>query len=830
MRAAPWFCVLNGASSIAFEILWFRMLSNVLGAGAPTVAVVLAAWMLGQALGSWLVSRPRLRGVSPVLGYAACEGAAAVWGLLMIPLVAHLPHLAGAASLGGRSLWAFAALLPPTVCLGATFPWLCRFEEGKAGGVAQVYPLGLLGAAGGCALAAWGLIPALGLAGASLAIVAVKALLSAGAAALARRLPMRVPVEGAMPGSPWGILALAFAFGVWGLAAQVVWTRMLTLLFSNAAYALAMILIVFFLGLALGSLASRGLLLLGRPRVILGSLCVLLGLGILLSVRAYGGFMEVNAGSMELWEAARRTHYLGGYAVQGLAMMLLPTACLGAAFPLLAVEAGAARVYAANTLGGLLGCLGASFWLIPALGAFQAGLALIATTCLLGGLVVLRKDRLAPAAWLGLLLVLGVGGWEIRRAAGGESVALRKAVLQGIHHRVTWSDGRVEEVRHADLFDAVHYEEGATCTAAVLRDRKTGDLHLLVDNFFVAGTGPEYAYMRVEGHLPALLAAGQTKALVVGLGTGSTLGALARHPFGAIDVMEIAPEVLHTARWFKALQGKALEDPRVRVILDDARSALLATAERYDVITCEPPIPYLSGGSALFTRDFYEACRARLRSGGICCQWIPQTLYAEDSRLLVRSFQAVFPEASIWFVRNTILLLGSDAPLALDLPEVARRMGEREAVRRDLAAYGLERPASLLSLFWAGPRGTARFGGEAKAGEVLTADRPLLEYYRGRGPIRPSMAEAWRGLAACREEIAPFVARWAARPGEEAVERAWASRYRDLSLCAYAWNQVRLEPYLDRAERFEAIARRAVPLLPPGVTPHAFFEGRLPGT
>jgi spermidine synthase len=821
------FYVLNGASSIAFEILWFRMLSNVLGAGAPTVAVVLAAWMLGQALGSWALSRPRWRGVPPALGYAACEGIAAAWGLLMIPLVAHLPHLAGAASLGGRSLWAFALLLPPTVCLGATFPWLCRFE---AGGVARVYTWNVLGAAGGCFWAAWGLLPGLGLVGASLAACAVKALLAAGAAALRRRVaPPVVAAEGAR-GS--GILALAFAFGAWGLAAQVVWTRMLTLLFSNATYALAMILIVFFLGLALGSLASRGLLPLGRPRLVLGFLCILLGVGLLLSVRAYGAVLSANAGSMELWEAARRTRYLCGYAVQSLAMMLLPTACLGAAFPLLAAGAGAARVYAANTLGGLLGCLGASFFLIPFLGRFEIGLALIAASCLLGGLsclVTLPKRRLAPAAWLGLLLALGIGGWEIRRAVGGEPVALRKAILQGVHHRVTWSDGRVQEVRHADLFDVVHYEEGIACTAAVLRDRKTGDLHLLVDNFFVAGTGPEYAYMRVEGHLPALLAPGQAKALVVGLGTGSTLGALALHPFGAIDVMEIAPEVPRAARWFQAIQGKALEDPRVRVILDDARSALLATPNRYDVITCEPPIPYLSGGSALFTRDFYEACRARLRPGGVCCQWIPQTLYAEDSRLLVRTFQAVFPETSFWFVRNTLLLLGADAPLALDFPEVARRMGEREAVRRDLAAYGLDQPASLLSLLWAGPRGTARFAGETE-GAVLTADRPLLEYYRGRGPIRPSMAEAWRGLATCQEEISPFVARWAERPGEEAVQRAWLSRYRDLSGCAYAWNQVRLEPYLDRAERFEAIARRAAPLLPPGVTPHAFFEGRLPGT
>ncbi len=827
MRPAPWFFVLNGTSSIAFEILWFRMLANVLGAGAPTMAVVLAAWMLGQALGSWLVSRPPFRLLSPFLGYAACEGAAAAWGLLMIPLVAHLPHLAGAASLGGRSLWAFGLLLPPTVCLGATFPWLCRFEEGKAGGVAGVFALNVLGAAGGCILAAWGLIPALGLAGSSLAIVGAKAALCAGAAAMSRRIPSRVPVEGAVPGSPWGILALAFAFGAWGLAAQVIWTRMLTLLFSNATYALAMILVVFFLGLALGSLAARGLLALGRPRVVLASLCVLLGAGLLLSVRAYGAVLSVNAGSLELWEAAHRTRYLAGYAVQGLAMMLLPAACLGAAFPLLAAKAGAARAYAANTLGGLAGCLGASFFLIPALGAFQVGLALLAVTCLLGGLVALWQARLGAAAWLGLVLVLAVAGWEARRAIGAEPVALRKAVLQGVHHRVTWSDGRVQEVRHADLFDVVQYEEGVTCTAAVLRDKKTGDLHLLEDNFFVAGTGPEYAYMRVEGHLPALLARGQDRALVVGLGTGSTLGALALHPFAAVDVMEIAPEVLHAAGRFEALQGKALEDPRVRVILDDARSALLATTERYDVITCEPPIPYLSGGSALFTRDFYEACRGRLRSGGICCQWIPQTLYAEDSRLLVRTFQAVFPEASIWFVRNTILLLGSDAPLRLDLPEVAGRLAARGAARRDLAAYGLDQPAALLSLLWSGPRGTARYAGE---GAALTADRPVLEYYRGRGPVRPSMAEAWRGLAACREEIAPFVARWTAQSGEEAVARAWLSRYRDLSGCAYAWNQARLEPYLDRAAHFEAIARRAAPLLPPGVTAHAFFEGRLPGS
>lgn len=759
---------------------------------------MLGLWMLGQAVGgAWGGSR-----------YAVSEGAGAA-GILLFPgLAALLPGMAW----GPRVALAAAGLLAVTVPLGATYPGLCRLPGARPD---RVFAWGTLGAVGGVALATGFLIPELGLKGSCLALGAGKVALAVSA------WRIRAGMASGSPGaSSRADVVLAFVLGVVVMGAEVVWARLLTVRFSSAVVALAGVLAAFLLGLGIGTLAAPRLKWGQRGA---GWACVLGALGVLASVPLGVAFGD-SAATLEAWEAAGSRGRLGGLLAAAVLLMLPATLCWGAALGAL-LETGSPRIlYAAHTLGGVAGCAGVSLWLMPSLGAFQKDLSVLALLSLLGGLGWIKAGGLLSFRRGAVLTVLAatvcVGAARLWR---GPSIGLERGILDAVHSRITWSDGRVQTLKVRDRLKAVHYREGSLCTVAVLEDPATGDRHLLTDSFFVAGTGPEYAYMRMEGHLPALLARGSERALLVGFGTGATLDALACHPFRAIDVAEIAPEVMEAAPCFEASnRGVLARDARVRAIHDDARCVLAAGGAAYDVITCEPPIPYLAGGSALFTREFYRACRARLAAGGVFCQWIPQTLYAEDARLLVRTFRDAFPDGSVWFPGSTMLLLGGPDAVPLDLEALAARLAARPEAARDLARLHVDRAEALLAQRWCGPEGARRFAGP---GPLLTADCPVLEFFRGRGPVRDSMAQAWDLLAPCREDPAAAVTGWG---GQEATRRAWLRRWSDLTDCGYAWNRVRLLPFLDRPARFTEIARRAAPLLPPGVSAAAYFDGRDP--
>jgi spermidine synthase len=418
---------------------------------------------------------------------------------------------------------------------------------------------------------------------------------------------------------------------------------------------------------------------------------------------------------------------LARFVVAAVVVLLLPATFLGAAFPaaarLVATSARVGRdvgaVAALNTAGGVGGTLLAGFVLVPWLGLVRSLGTLAVAGAALGALAVLRSGRgrrgvalgaVAMVAAVAAVAALTPGDWLARRLAAGRG-------------------GRL-----------VFYDENPGGTVAVLEQPTAGApfRRLYIQGVSNSGDAlPSRRYMRLQALLPLLVHPGEPRsALVVGFGTGITAGALLASPsLEKRVVIELLPSVVTAGPLFDGNLGAAA-DPRIERRIGDGRHELLRSAERYDVITLEPPPPSAAGVVNLYSRDFYALCRARLASGGLMAQWWPLPAQNdEDSRSLVKSFLDVFPHATLWTTElHEMLLVGSESPLALDSARVAGRFAAPETARI-LGEIGIESPEALLATFVTDRAGLERYAGDAPP---VTDDRPLIEHaaWVRRGEIR----------------------------------------------------------------------------------------------
>jgi spermidine synthase len=274
------------------------------------------------------------------------------------------------------------------------------------------------------------------------------------------------------------------------------------------------------------------------------------------------------------------------------------------------------------------------------------------------------------------------------------------------------------------------YEEGAGGTVAVIEQQAPQGAfrRLYIQGVSNSGDTPaSLRYMRLQALLPLLLHAAEPRsALVVGLGTGITAGALlADSSLERRVVAELLPAVVRAVPLFAGNLGVA-SDSRVEIRVGDGRHELLRRTERYDLITLEPPPPSATGVANLYSRDFYELCRDRLNRGGLMAQWWPLAAQNdEDSRSLARSFLDVFPYATVWTTElYEMLLVGSTSPITLDGPKIAARFS-RPDTARVLREIGIESAAALLATWITDRAGLEAYAGDAPA---VTDDRPIIEH------------------------------------------------------------------------------------------------------
>ena len=726
--------IVSGTAALIYQVLWIKQLTLIVGVDVYAVTTGVSAFFAGLALGGMLLGRWVDRVTRPLRLYSALEVGVALVGVLMTIALAHTAALF--ATLEEKSVilaWALIFLMVSVgpFLMGGTLPAMVRSLRltadriGTGGG--WMYAANTAGAIIGALAASFFLIPTFGIQGSALTAAGMGVLAAAGGFWLDRFAPSQVRVEQESnsalleKSASVAILFYAVAGGL-ALGYEVVWSQSVVQFMSTRSFAFSVVLATYLAGLALGAaLFARRADRIHDPWGMFGLLIAAAGLVALLEISLLGRWLPAVQSLGEhvafLLTESRLVGMSTRFTIAAMYIVFIPTLLLGAAFPAalkLIVAPGhigrdIGKVVALNTFGGIVGTVITGFVLVPRFGMVKTLAILAIIAAMLGLLAAMRgTSGFRFARWSTIVIVI---------------MAVGAALL-------TPSD------RFASLLAAgrggkmVFYEEGRGGTVAVL-EQTAGQKRfrrLYIQGVSNSGDAmPSLRYMRLQALLPLIIHNGEPKsALVIGLGTGITAGAMLRFPgLEQRVIAELLPEVLQAATNFQGNFGAAT-DSRLDIRLRDGRRELLSNEQTYDLITLEPPPPSAAGVVNLYSSDFYKLARARLRPGGIVAQWLPLlTQNDEDTQSLVRSFLDVYPHATLWTTEiHEMLLAGSIEPIDLDVPRIIERFNQPD-VASALSDVGIASPEALMAT-WV----TDRIGLEAYVGEArpVTDDQPRIEY------------------------------------------------------------------------------------------------------
>ena len=561
--------------------------------------------------------------------------------------------------------------------------------------------------------------------------------------------------------------------GLGALGHEVAWTRALALLIGPTAYAFAFIVTSVIAGLAAGAPAAALVAdRLARPGRALGLVEAAAALASLAVTEAIGRLPVAVAGLVRD-NADRMTRLMALEFAGVFGLLAAPACCSGRPFPLPyawpPARADRAPPSAASTPGTRPAPSRARCWPgsspCPAWASSARSSPRRRCTRVAGALA-LAAAASPPVARPGRGRTAGrAGGGRLAHLSLGSRAARRRRLQV---RRLPPADRLEEELRAGNL---VFYREGARVHG--VGKRLGGTLSLAVDGKVDATNSGDMLTQRLLAHVPLLLHPRPREVCVIGLGSGVTAGSALAHEGTRVDAVEISPAVVEAARLFTAVNRKALDDPRLRMVVDDGRHHLLLTDRRYDVVISEPSNPWMAGVSALFTRDFFALARQRLAPGGLFCQWAHMyNMAPDDLRTVVGGFTDVFPGAALFLVNEgDVLLVGGAGDLPHPSADELRRRMSAPAVREDLAGVQVKTAFGLATLFALGPPDLAAWARDAPR---HTDDRPVLEFRAPRSLHANTSRANWEDIRAAARSPAPEPYRTltAAPTADERVERA----------------------------------------------------------
>jgi len=753
----------SGCSALIYEIVWYQLLQLAIGSTTVSLAFLLATYMGGLCIGSLYLPRiQRARHQHPLKVYAALELGIAILGIVVlyaIPLIDYI-YVAGAAhgmpSILLRGFFAGIILLPPTILMGASLPAIVRWIKSTPRGVAWwglLYGGNTVGAVFGCLLAGFYLLRVYNMAVATYAAVAINLAVAAASYALAGHTPVEAVAgesdEEETPAAPkplvvdaavsrWPVYVTIGLSGACALGAEVVWTRLMGMMLGATVYVFSIILAVFLIGLALGS--SVGSMILRSssgtrsPRLALGWCQILLAAGI-----AWTACMISN--SLPYWPINPLLTTSPWFTfqldlVRCLWAMLPATLLWGASFPLALAAAAqpgedpgkvVGAVYAANTLGAIVGALGISLIIVPWIGTQQAQRILL----------------LASAASALFVLAPYIKQYQARAMAGWLVVSMVAAVYLAVNldpipgkliaygRRLPISSGSST---------VLYTAEGINSSVAITR-WNDGATEVDVNGHVEATTEPyDMKLQRMVGHLPALIHPDPKSVLGIGFGAGVSAGTFTRYPtIQHITVCEIEPIIPPTStRYFYKQDYDVLHNPKTRIVFDDARHYLMTTTDMYDVIASDPLDVFVKGTAALYSKEYFEAVKRHLNPGGSFSLYVP--LYESDERTVrseLATFFEAFPNATVW--ANTIngqgydmVFMGQVGPFKVNIDEIEARLNrpDYQLVAQSLRDIGINSATDLFATY-AGQRSDL---GRWTEGADINHDGDLrLSYLAGWG-------------------------------------------------------------------------------------------------
>ena len=795
---------LSGGCGLIYQVVWMRMLGFVLGSTVLAVSTVLTAFMAGLALGSFSFGRVVDRRTDALKIYAYLEIGIGLCGLAMptllqgfSPVYIGLTRLLGdfgpALSLARFGV-CFVLLVIPTTLMGGTLPVLSKFlverKEVLGNNVGTLYALNTLGAVAGCFAAGFVLIGTVGVvetvyiaAVINLLVAAGTLLLNAVVARSGREAQPAAPKRERRSGVSGLALLILCAFGVSGfvsLGYEVIWARLLVFFVGNSTYAFSAMLTTFLLGLALGSFVAGKLV--DRHDDPVGAFAVveiLIGLSALAGMAVLRGTLE-SEGLWVMREQAAAGWFgdIGKMFEASFAVMFVPTVLMGATFPL----AGKAYVRSVREVGQDIGAVYSVNTLGAILGAFVAGFALLSWLGVQGAIVFLASIN----AVVGLFVLLANRA-SANRLRFIAAPALAAAVLLA----AAWLPSRF--VLRSDFEDrrdtVLFYQEDRAGTVKVFR-KPDGHLLISVDGNTIGDTRDDLdAKQRLLAHLPLLLAREPESVLVIGLGSGITVGAMtAYEEVERIDAVEIVPGVVEGALYFGKYNRRALKQPQVDVVVADGINYLMTSQSKYDVISSDAKLnPGYTGNAVFLSSDYYRLCLEQLTDEGMMVQWIPLHLPQDSYRMVLRTFAEVFPYGSVWFFPGKhTLLVGTRQQLEIDMDRLLNRL-RRPGVRKDLARFGLAHPWALLNGYRGALADIRQFAG---SGPLSSWNHPYIEFRTPRGLARETAknrAANLRAVTQLRGDVRRHL-KGMTEPELEETQAAWQrySRATDLLLAGLA--------------------------------------------
>ena len=714
----------SGCAALIYEIVWFQLLQLVIGSSAVSLGVLLGTFMGGMCLGSLLL--PRWIGARhhPLRVYAYLEfgiGAIGILVLVVMPLLGGAYTAWAPSGLAGifvRAIAAAICLLPPTLLMGATLPAIARWVETTPEGVSWLgffYGGNIAGAVVGSLLAGFYLLRVHDMLVATFAAVGLNVLVAVIALLISRSEPYE-PVAVATGDAPpakgaWAIYVAIGISGATALACEVLWTRILSLLYGGTVYTFSLILAVFLLGLGIGSSVGSALARsVARPRAAL-AWCQMLLAGAI----AWASYMLTE--SLPYWpidpSMSKSPWFTFQLDLVRSLWAMLPGAILwGASFPLALASVAAGRrdparlvggVYAANTVGAIVGSLGASLLLVIWIGSQHAQQVLI-VLCVMSALLALDAASADAPATAGKRFHLGGTVLIVFAAMTAAWLARNVKPVPGI--LVAYGRYAASRVGQADI---IYMGEGWNASVAVSR-LSNGVLNYHNAGKVQASSEPQdMRLQRMLGHLTTLIPSQSKSVLVIGCGAGVTAGAVSIDP--AVEKLTIAeieplvPRVVST--YFAEHNFSVVTNPKTHVVLDDARHFLLTTSEKFDAITSDPLDPWVKGAAMLYSREFFQTVKDHLNPGGVVTLFVQ--LYESNPEAVkseIATFLEAFPNGVVW--GNTqngagydLVLLGQVERTKIDVDAIERKLRRPEyaPVLQSLAQVGMFSAVDLFSTY-----------------------------------------------------------------------------------------------------------------------------------
>jgi spermidine synthase len=687
----------SGCSALIYEIAWYQLLQLAIGSTAVSLGFLLATFMGGLCIGSIWLPRSSFARRHPGRMFAMLELGVAILAILVrigIPLIDRV-YVAGAEhgfpNMLLRGFISTVCLLPPTILMGASLPamvrWIERDSTRSESQWATLYGVNTLGAVFGCLLAGFCLLRVYDTTIATLAGAAINLTVALIAFAMTKGDEAAftdVPLIAADP-TPRShanlfVYIVVGLSGACALGGEVVWTRLMGMLLGNTVYVFSIILAVFLVGMAIGSIGASWIM-----RARLGVLSAISALGwsqVLLTLAiAWTAFMIADSLPYLPINPFLSTNpwFTFQLDLARCIWAVLPPAILwGASFPLgcAAVTSNGedpgklvGGVYAANTLGAIIGALGVSLILVPWIGTQDSQRVLLIASAI-GGLILLvpyliRRGPKQGFVWLTGSMLLAVYFTMNLDPVPGELIAYGRQMMI-----------------NAGKSTILYTKEGRNSSVAISQ-WQNGAIYVNVNGHVEATTEIyDMKLQRMVGHLPGLIHPNPKSVLGIGFGAGVSAGTFTRYPgIEKITICEIEPVIPPTStRYFGKQDYEVMNNPKTHIVYDDARHFVLTTLEKFDIIASDPLDVFVKGTAGLYSKEYFEQIKAHLNPGGMFSLYVP--LYETDVRTFkseLATFFEVFPNATVW--ANTIdgngydmVFMGQEGPLKINLDEIDQRV------------------------------------------------------------------------------------------------------------------------------------------------------------